>query len=189
MRIISGNKKGHNLVTKKNQIARPISDKNRETIFNLLAHGSGIIETGFSIDNSLILDLFAGTGAFSFEALSRGAKKSVMIEKDSLMIDLIYENIKKLDFFDVTEVHQMDALRIQSINFENKFNLVYMDPPYDKELEYKFIDKLSMINCFETNCIFLIEQSIESKKLEHKKLESIRSKNIGNSRFSFYKMK
>ena len=66
MRIISGNKKGHKLITKKNQSARPISDKNRETIFNLLAHGNGIVETGFSVHNCKILDVFAGTGSFSF---------------------------------------------------------------------------------------------------------------------------
>ena len=83
MRIISGNRKGHKLITRKNQSARPISDKNRETIFNLLAHGKGIVETGFSLNQSTILDVFAGTGSFSFEALSRGAKKSVLIEKDS----------------------------------------------------------------------------------------------------------
>ncbi len=117
MRIISGNKRGHKLITKKNQSARPISDKNRETIFNLLAHGNGIIETGFLLYQCTILDVFAGTGSFSFEALSRGAKKSVMLEKDSMMIDLIYENIKKLDYLDITEVHHIDALRIQSIDF------------------------------------------------------------------------
>jgi 16S rRNA (guanine966-N2)-methyltransferase len=189
MRIISGNKKGHKLITKKNQSARPISDKNRETIFNLLAHGKGIVETGFSLQRCTILDVFAGTGSFSFEALSRGAKKSVMLEKDSIMIDLIYENIKKLDFIDITEVHHIDALRIQSIDFQDKFELVYIDPPYEKGLDIKFIDRIGMIDCFSNNCIFIIEQSIESKFLESNKLELIRTKDLGNSRFSFYRTK
>ena len=189
MRIISGNKKGHKLITKKNQSARPISDKNRETIFNLLAHGNGIIETGFLLHQCTILDVFAGTGSFSFEALSRGAKKSVMLEKDSMMIDLIYENIKKLDFIDITEVHHIDALRIQSIDFQDKFDLVYIDPPYEKGLDIKFMDRIGMIDCFSSNCIFIIEQSIEGKVLENNKLELIRTKDLGNSRFSFFKIK
>ena len=189
MRIISGNKKGHKLITKKNQSARPISDKNRETIFNLLAHGNGSIETGFLLHQCTILDVFAGTGSFSFEALSRGAKKSVMLEKDSIMIDLIYENIKKLDFIDITEVHHIDALRIQSIDFQDKFDLVYIDPPYEKGLDIKFVDRIGMIDCFSSNCIFIIEQSIEGKVLENNKLELIRTKDLGNSRFSFYKIK
>ena len=189
MRIISGNKKGHKLITKKNQSARPISDKNRETIFNLLVHGTGIVETGFSLDQCTILDVFAGTGSFSFEALSRGAKKTVMIEKDITMVDLIYENIKKLNYLDETEVHQIDALRIQSIDFQDKFDLVYIDPPYEKELDIKFINRIDMIDCFSNNCIFIIEQSVESKVLEDNKLELIRTKDLGNSRFSFFKIK
>jgi 16S rRNA (guanine966-N2)-methyltransferase len=189
MRIISGNKKGHKLITKKNQSARPISDKNRETIFNLLAHGNGIVETGFSIEQCKILDVFAGTGSFSFEALSRGAKKSVMIEKDSMMIDLIYENIKKLNFLDVTEVHHIDALRVQSSDFQDKFDLVYIDPPYEKGLDIKFLNKINNINIFSENCIFIIEQSLEDKVLENDRIELIRIKELGNSRFLFFKIK
>ncbi len=187
MRIISGNRKGHKLITRKNQSARPISDKNRETIFNLLAHGKGIVETGFSLNQSTILDVFAGTGSFSFEALSRGAKKSVLIEKDSTMVDLIYENIKKLDFLDVVQVYHIDALRVQSIDFQDKFDLVYIDPPYQKALDEKFIDKIGMINCLSENCIIIIEQSIEDKVLANNRIELIRMKELGNSRFSFFK--
>ena len=111
-----------------------------------------------------------------------------MIEKDSMMIDLIYENIKKLDFIDITEVHHVDALRIQSIDFHDKFDLVYIDPPYEKGLDIKFMDRIGMIDCFSSNCIFIIEQSIESKVLENKKLKLIRTKDLGNSRFSFFKI-
>ena len=59
MRIISGNKKGHKLITKKKQSDRPISDNHRETIFNLLAHGNGIVEPGFSLYQCIILDVFS----------------------------------------------------------------------------------------------------------------------------------
>ena len=66
MRIISGSKKGHTILSYKNKEIRPLTDKNRETIFNILVHGKEIIATRFEITNSIVLDLFAGTGAFSF---------------------------------------------------------------------------------------------------------------------------
>ena len=70
MRIIGGKFKGHGLVGPKGQATRPTSDRVRESIFNILAHG---IE-GFSIEGARVLDLFAGTGAMGLEALSRGAR-------------------------------------------------------------------------------------------------------------------
>jgi 16S rRNA (guanine966-N2)-methyltransferase len=104
------------------------------------------------------------------------------------MVDLIYENIKKLDFLDVVQVYHIDALRIQSIDFKDKFDLVYIDPPYQKALDEKFIDKIGMINCLSENCIIIIEQSIEDKVLENNRIELIRIKELGNSRFSFFRV-
>ena len=187
MRIISGSKKGYKIITKKNQVARPISDKNRETIFNLLLHGKEITELNFSLENSHVLDLFAGTGSFSFEALSRGANHATLIEKDPDMIDIIYENINKLEFSMKTTIHHKDCLKIQSINFDRKFNLIYMDPPYQSELEDKLIDRMFIGNFFEKNSIFLIEQAIKTPIINNKNLELLRIKEIGNTQFLFYK--
>ena len=80
MRIISGSKKGHAILSYRNKGIRPLTDKNRETIFNILLHGKELIGSGFNIANAVILDLFSGTGSFSFEALSRGAKEVIFFE-------------------------------------------------------------------------------------------------------------
>ena len=82
MRIISGSKRGHKLLAPRKNIARPMTDKNRETIFNILLHSKELSEFGFKLKDSIILDLFAGTGAFAFEAISRGAKKAILVEND-----------------------------------------------------------------------------------------------------------
>ena len=187
MRIISGSKKGHKIITKKNQIARPISDKNRETIFNLLKHGKELTELNFSLEDSSILDLFAGTGSFSFEALSRGAKHATLIEKDSDMIDIIYQNTNKLGFDLKTTIYHKDCMKLQSINLDKKFNLVYMDPPYQKELEEKLIEIIFMNDNFEKDTIFLIEQALKNPVINNKNLELLRVKEIGNTQFLFYK--
>ena len=116
MRIISGNKRGHKLLAPGKNIARPMTDKNRETIFNILLHSKELSEFDFKIKDSIILDLFAGTGAFAFEAISRGAKKAILVENDQYMIDLIYKNVTKLKFNSEVEVVTKDSTTISEID-------------------------------------------------------------------------
>ena len=90
MRIISGTKKGHNLIAPRSKIARPMTDKNRETIFNIILHSKELADCDFNLNKATVLDLFAGTGAFAFEAVSRGAKEAILVENDQYMICLLY---------------------------------------------------------------------------------------------------
>ena len=188
MRIISGSKKGHTILSYKNKEIRPLTDKNRETIFNILIHGKEIITTGFEITNSIVLDLFAGTGAFSFEALSRGALKATAVESSSLMIDLIYKNAEKLKFRDKLVIFDENACSFTNDSSNPKFDLVYCDPPYEKKLGIRSLKNLIKKNMLNTNAIIILEEELKSKTIDFPELEILRIKEIGISKFSFLRL-
>ena len=188
MRIISGSKKGHTILSYKNNEIRPLTDKNRETIFNLLIHGKEIINTGFEINNSVILDLFAGTGSFSFEALSRGALKASAVESNAIMIDLIYKNAEKLKLRDKIVIFEENACSFSVNPSDPKFDLVYCDPPYKKKLGIRSLKNLIKKNMLNHNAIIVIEEELKSKPINLPELEILRIKEIGISKFSFLRL-
>ena len=187
MRIISGTKKGHSITSIKNSEVRPISDKNRETIFNILVHGKEIINSEFTLEGCNLIDLFAGTGSFSFEALSRGSHKALLIENNNEMIDVIYKNAKKLDFLDRIEVINQNACSFDNDD-NHKFDLAYVDPPYGKNLAKRSVRNLLKKGMLNDNAIIVLEEEIKTEKSNFDELELIREKQIGISNFSFYKL-
>ena len=188
MRIISGSKKGHTILSYKNKEIRPLTDKNRETIFNILLHGKEIISTGFDITNSVVLDLFAGTGAFSFETLSRGALKATAVESNSLMIDLIYRNAEKLKFRDKIAIFDENACSFTNASSDSMFDLVYSDPPYEKKLGIRSLKNLIKKNVLNKNAIIVLEEELKSKPIDLQELEILRITEIGISKFSFLRL-
>ena len=106
MRIVGGKNRGRRLIAPVGAATRPTSDRIREAIFNILAHG-----TGLDLDGCAVLDLFAGTGALGFEALSRGAWPVQFIDNSNTAIDLIRANADALGEDAVTVV-RADAGRL-----------------------------------------------------------------------------
>ena len=189
MRIISGSKRGHKLLAPRKSIARPMTDKNRETIFNILLHSKELSEFGFKLNDSIILDLFAGTGAFAFEAISRGAKKAILVENDQYMTDLIYKNIEKIKFNSEVDVISKDATALSETDIENQIDLVFLDPPYQKKLEFKSIKNILRKKILSKNKIILVEQHIDESSFTYDELDLLRIKELGITRFSFYRVK
>ena len=130
MRIIAGSKRGALLKAPAVDAVRPTSDRVREAIFNILAHG--IAE--FRLEGVRVLDLFAGTGALGLEALSRGAAYAVFIEEDAGARGLIRANIETLGLTGVTKVFRRDATQLGEPGRIEPFGLVFLDPPYGKGL-------------------------------------------------------
>ena len=110
---------------------RPTSDRVRESIFNLLAHGDYP-----DIQEARVLDLFAGTGALGFEALSRGAARAVFIDDGPAARGLIRENIDILGVIGQTKLWRRDATRLGPCRGA-PFDFVFADPPYGTELGVK----------------------------------------------------
>ena len=131
MRIVGGAWRGRRLASVgSGDIAahlRPTCDRVREALFNILINAHGDPVTG-----AHVLDLFAGTGAMALEALSRGAARAVLVDQGAKALRLIAENIDKCDAGDRTRVMRRDALRLGTA--QNRFDLVFLDPPYGKGL-------------------------------------------------------
>ena len=146
MRIIAGKLKGTNLLIPKDKNTRPIKDITRESIFNLLIHSKKI---SFQFENSNILDLYAGTGSFGLECLSRQAKSVCFVEKKNNAIDILKKNIEKLKVKNKIKIYFNDIFDLIKKNniFQSKFNLIFCDPPFkdtniEKLIELVFNKKL-----------------------------------------------
>lgn len=136
MRIIAGRWRGTPLVPvgKGDPAAhlRPTPDRVREALFSMLTH-RGVI------DGAQVLDLFAGTGALGFEALSRGAAAAVFVENGRVGQKLIHDNIAKLGAQDQARLMRGDATRLGALSGA-RFDLVFLDPPYGKGLGERALD-------------------------------------------------
>lgn len=152
MRIISGSLKGKKLFSPKKQTLRPTSDRVKETIFNVL---------GGVIDGKVVLDLYAGTGNLGIEALSRGAKRAVFVEKGRQAIRLIERNLEQCGFKINSEIISKDVNRAIGI-LKSKgefFDLIIMDPPYERGLIEKTLRKLQSERIYHNDSILVIEHN------------------------------
>jgi 16S rRNA (guanine966-N2)-methyltransferase len=133
MRVAGGRFKGRTLFGPKDDRVRPTSDKVREAIFNILAHGDF---EGFAVEGARVLDLFAGTGAMAAEALSRGAVFALMVDDHLESRAIIRRNVEALNLTGVTKIWRRDATRLDDKppNAGAAFDLVFADPPYRKGL-------------------------------------------------------
>ncbi len=129
MRIIAGKFKGRALTPPQGQDTRPTSDRLREALFNVLAHGYDDPITG-----ARVLDLFAGTGALGLEALSRGAAFVQFVEEAASARGLIKSNVEALGVAGITKVYRRDATYMGPVAPAEPFSLVFCDPPYGKGL-------------------------------------------------------
>ena len=122
MRVIAGTYGGRRLVAPKGDVARPTQDRVREAWFSIL---------GAEVQDARVLDLFAGSGALGLEALSRGARSAVFVEKARASLAALEKNIAELGVADVATVVKGDALRYAEAIIPLGYDIVFADPPYD----------------------------------------------------------
>ncbi len=128
MRIIGGKYKGRKLHTPNSNHIRPTSDRLRESLFNILSHNA----RGF--ENLCVIDIFAGTGSQGLEALSRGAKKCIFVEKDLRSLALLKANIQLLDNRSDAVILQQDATKLGLSPEQHKkaIELAFLDAPFEQ---------------------------------------------------------
>jgi 16S rRNA (guanine966-N2)-methyltransferase len=118
VRIIAGSRKGHRIEAPVGRDTRPTSDRVRESVFNILG----------AVDDAVVLDLYAGSGAMGLEALSRGARRAVFVERDAKAASIIERNLDKLKLHG--SVLRQDAVAALAAE-TRKYDLVLVDPPYE----------------------------------------------------------
>ena len=167
MRIISGKFRHRKLIDcQQFRELRPTTDANREALFNILTNGSFLAEINFSLINAQVLDLCCGTGALSFEAISRGAKFVTLVDNNSQHLLIAKQNAEKLLItndcnFILTDVNKLP--KNQQI-----FDLIFVDPPY--HFDYQVIIKeLVAKNYLSDKTLLVIEHNKKDQVKDSKK--------------------
>lgn len=132
MRVITGSARGRKLVTLEGDDVRPTTDKVKESLFNIIQ---------FDVEGSSFLDLFAGSGQIGIEAISRGARQVVFVDKSKKSVEVIRENLKTTGFEKNAVVVNADSLGFLSRRAE-KYDIAFLDPPYAKGILQQALEKI-----------------------------------------------
>lgn len=154
MRIVAGRFRGVSLAAPKGQDIRPTSDRVREAVFNILAHGLDA-----EIEGARVLDLFAGTGALGLEAMSRGAAFALFVEEAAEARGLIRRNIETLGLTGATKVFRRDATSLGPAGNLTPFSLVFADPPYGKGLGERALASAAAEGWLAQSALIILEES------------------------------
>ena len=183
MRIVGGKWRGRKLTNLYgNKIfsdLRPTMDRVRETMFNILEHG-----LVFDIKGSRALDLFCGTGALGFEALSRGAESGCFIDSGKFSLNIVRNNKVLLEINREVVILEQDLTRLtQNTGFP--YNLVFLDPPYGQSLGERAIRLAIKKNWISRDAVIVWEE--REKIFPPEEFQLIKTRPIGNSCLSFFK--
>jgi len=176
MRVIAGSWKGRRLKPVKGTKTRPTAEKVKGAIFNIL---------GDKVLDSRVLDLFAGTGSLSIEALSRGAAGAVLVEKNNSACEVINQNLQLVEAQEKSKLHKMDVFTFLNQNTE-EFDLIFLDPPYRQGMVPRVISHLNGHSVLKPNGVIIIETASD-EKIDGLGLFEIRiSREYGDTKLWFF---
>lgn len=183
MRIISGKSRGTKLYALEGLETRPTLDRVKESMFNIIQ--DRILE-------STVLDLFAGSGAIGLEFASRGAKKVYLCDRSKDATEIIKSNIEKTHLGDKTKVYNMDYKGFLDRVKNEKFDIIYLDPPYKTSFIKEALVKILEYDCINKDSSIIVETDEEKRILEEIKnleLEIIDNRKYGRAYIIFLKKK
>ena len=182
MRIVAGRHRGHALIAPRGMRTRPTADRLREALFNILAHGHGV-----ALDESKVLDLFAGTGALGLEALSRGARFALFVEEAAPARAAIRENIDALGLTGATKLFRRDATRLGPMppSAGGPFDLVFCDPPYGKDLAAPALTGAQEGGWLAADALCIVELGIADTLVLPESFEILETRDYGETKLAF----
>lgn len=181
MKVISGILKGRNIEGYNIEGTRPTMDRVKESLFSTIQN---------NVKDSVVLDLFAGSGQIGIEAISNGANICYFIDNNKEVIKILNKNISNLNIKSSSRVILSDWKK--SLNdFANqniKFDLIYVDPPYNYDVYEKILEKVSTLNLLNENGLIILEHSNLKLKDSYNNLTLYKAKKYGNKSINIYKI-
>jgi len=177
MRIISGSRRGHKLLEFAGQDVRPTTDRVKESVFNIIQ--------GF-IPEARVLDMFSGSGALSFEALSRGATGAVCIDTDKRSVEIIKKNAISLKFEDRCEILNMSCMDYVK-RAKDRFDVIFLDPPYNKGFILPALEEIVKNDLLSDDGIIMLESDSTDFHGDVDGLMVYRQKKYGRTFITVYK--
>src|SRR5262252_4657836 len=181
MRVIGGNARGRQLKVPKGQALRPTAGRIKESLFDILPH---------DLSGAKVLDLFAGTGNLTIEALSRGAAEAILVDSSAQSAKAIRENLRRLGSAKRAKLWAMPATRaLRTLARQGEtFDLIFIDPPYERQLiepSLKIIDKETLLR---DSGVLIAEHSVREKiTLYLENLNLTDQRRYGSTMLSFFR--
>ncbi len=188
MRVISGKAKGARLSALSSKGTRPILDRVKESLFSIL---------GAFVVDSVVLDVFAGTGSLGIEALSRGAKRCLFVDNNIHAVQVIKKNLQDTRFLEMAEILEKDAFALSAFLTDKcmKFDLILVAPPYrlidadskDREKIFTLLDECASRQILNGSGIIVLQhhkkQIVSQKNFKH--LKVVDERRYGNTQLTF----
>lgn len=177
MRVITGTARGRKLKTLEGgDIVRPTTDKVKEAMFSIVH---------FELENALVLDAFAGSGQLGLEALSRGAQKAYFLDANKKAFETVKENLKTTNLFDRAVVLNTDTLSFLN-GTKEKFDVTFLDPPYQKGLVQSALPLLS--RCCNADALVVCETDFAEELPDSVgSLQKLREYKYGKTKLTTYR--
>lgn len=183
MRVIAGSRRSLNLVAPKGDNTRPTQDITKETLFNVLQN---------QIPGAQFLDLFSGSGSIAIEALSRGAENAVLVENNKEAIACIKQNLIHTKFCDEATLMECDVMgALEKLKGHATFDVVFMDPPYQKGYEPDVLLKLSQADYVDEYTWIVVEaaKTTDISFIDELGFEIIKTKEYRTNKHIFLRRK
>ncbi len=177
MRIIAGVRRGHKLLEFEGKSVRPTTDRVKESVFNIIQQ---------FIPDAYVLDMFGGSGALSFEALSRGAEAAVCTDIDPKSVDIIRKNAENLGFSEKCEILNMSCFDYVKTT-EKKFDIIFLDPPYNKGFIEDALESAVKYGLLSEEGIIVLESDSGDFRGDIAGLSVYRQRKYGRTYITVYK--
>ena len=186
MRIIGGSFKGTKIFEAFDKNTRPLKDIVKESILNILEYSK---DSKINLNNSLVLDLFSGTGSFGLECISRGATKVYFVENYDQSIEILNKNIKKLKCENKAKVLNENAFNFfKNKELKNlKLDLIFLDPPYKEENIKTILENITKFKLLKETGLVVLHRHKKTKDDFGDKYKINRSSKYGISKIIFLK--
>ena len=183
MRIVAGTLRGRGVLAPEGQGTRPTSDRARQAVFNVLEHAAWAP----GLSGIRVMDLFAGSGALGFEAMSRGAAFGLFVETDEAARGAIRENADAYGLLGRVRVHRRSAidLGLRPGSDGEAFDLAFLDPPYGKGLGEQALLRLLEGNWLKPGAIVVFERGSDEPEIETPGFERLDARDYGAARVLF----